>query len=239
MRRYLLGEVLDDMAKTKGKAGLCLMVCAGAGVVAILARKALPERLIEARVRRELERRWGREAAERILVSFRAEHEETCKDGRMAKGVMGFHLTAARQGLALYRALARELGEGEDAVDATHQVIWDAFLKAPSVFLGYLMSRSKDPFAVFARGMDWVNARVFPTTGWERAKVEVEGGIGFDYTGCFYNDYMREMGAPELTPIFCEMDVRQAECFPPQIAFERTRTLSVGDALCDFRFYHR
>jgi len=215
------------------------MVCAGAGALTVLARKASLEGLMEARVRGELERRWGREASERILASFRVERDKLREDGRSASGIMGFHLTAARQGLALYRALAGELGEGEDAVDAAHQVIWEAFLKTPSVLLGHLMGRSRDPFTVFARGMDWVNARVFPSAGWQRKQVEVEGGIGFDYSGCFYNDYMREMGAPELTPIFCEMDVRQAECFPAQIEFVRTGTMSAGGDICDFRFYRR
>jgi len=227
------------MSERKGRKGWFIIVCAGVGVLAVLARKASPGHLIEARVRGELEKRWGREAAERILASYRVERDELREDGRSARGIMGFHLTAARQGLALYRALVGEMGESEMAVDAAHQVIWEAFLKTPSVLLGYLMGRSRDPFAVFTRGMDWVNTHVFPSAGWERKKVEVEGGIGFDYSGCFYNDYMREMGAPELTPIFCEMDVRQAECFPPQIEFERTRTMAAGGDICDFRFYRR
>lgn len=230
---------MGDMARKKGKAGYWLLACAGVGVIAVLVRKDFPDRLIEARLKGELERRWGREAAERILASFRVQRDELRKDGKSAKGIMGFHLTAARQGLALYRALVGELGEGEAAVDATHQVIWEAFLKTPSVLLGYLMARSRDPLAVFARGLDWVNARVFPSPGWQRKQVEVEGGIGFDYSGCFYNDYMREMGAPELITIFCEMDVRQAECFPPQIEFVRTRTMAAGDEICDFRYYRR
>ena len=98
---------------------------------------------------------------------------------------------------------------------------------------------SRGPFAVFSRGMDWVNTHAFPSSGWERKQVAMEGGIGFDYPGCFYNHYMREMGAPELIPIFCEMDVRQAECFPPQIEFVRTRTMAARDDICDFRYYRR
>lgn len=227
------------MAKRKVKTRSWLMICAGAAVIAVLARKDFPDRLIEARLKGELERRWGSEAAERILASFRVQRDELRKDGRSARGIMGFHLTAARQGLALYRALVEELGVGEAAVDATQQIIWEAFLKAPSVLMGYVMGRSRDPFAVFARGLDWVNARVFPSPGWQRKQVEVEGGIGFDYSGCFYNDYMREMGAPELIPVFCAMDVRQAECFPSQIEFVRTRTMAERDDICDFRYYRR
>jgi hypothetical protein len=214
-------------------------VLAGLGVLTVLAHKPLSRRIIEVLARKELEKRWGSEAAQRILITFRKEHEELLKEGSDARGMMRFHLAAARQGLALYRALARELGEGESAVDATHRVMWEAFLKTPSVCMGYVLGRYRDPFDVYARGVDWVNAHVFPSPGWDRSRLEVEGGIGFDYTRCFYNDYLREKGAPELIPAFCEMDVRQAECFPSQIEFQRTKTLSTGSDICDFRFYHR
>jgi hypothetical protein len=227
------------MAKNKSRKSMHLLMLTGAGTLAVLAYKPLSRRIIEALAMKELEKRWGAEAAGRILVSFREEHAKLLKDGKKAKGIMRFHLFAARLGLALYRALVRELGEGEDAVDAVHQIIWEAFMKPPSVLMGRLLERGKDPFKAYCRGVGLVNDHIFPAPGWSGSVVEVEGGIGFDYTGCFYNDYMREKGAPELTPIFCEFDVRQAECFPDQIEFRRTRTLSTGGGLCDFRFYRR
>lgn len=225
------------MARIMNGTSLRFMVLAGTGVLAALALKPLSRMLIEARALKELEKKWGRETAKRILVSFREEHEELLKDGKKAKGIMSFHLASARQGLALYRALVRELEEGEAVVDAAHQVIWEAFMKPPSVFLGYMLSRSKDPFEAYSKGVGWVNTHIFPTPGWSGSVVEVVGGVGFDYSSCFYHDYMREKGAPELTPIFCQIDVRQAECFPNQIEFRRTQMLSTGGELCDFRFY--
>jgi hypothetical protein len=195
------------MAESKRKKSLHIMMLAGMGTMAVLAYKPLSRRIIEARARKELEKRCGGDAAKRILVIFREEHEELLKDGRKAKGIMRFHLASARQGLALYRALVRELGEGEDVVDAAHQIIWEAYMKPPSVLIGYVLGRCKDPFKAYSRGVALVNAHIFPPPGWSGTVVEVEGGIGFDYTSCFYNDYLREKGAPELTPIFCKIDV--------------------------------
>ena len=227
------------MARRKGKKKLHLALLAGVGITAALAYRASSGRPIEARVKKELEKRYGEEAAERVLATFHTEYDELRKDGRKAAGIMRFHLASARQGLALYRALDRELGSAGDAVDAAHEIIWEAFLKTPSILLGYLLGMTADPFAVYARGVDWVNTHIFPPAGWDGSKVEVESGVGFDYTRCFYDDYLREQEAPELTPIFCEIDVRQAECFPTCIQFVRTQMLSKGDDLCDFRFYRK
>jgi hypothetical protein len=227
------------MARSKKKKRLRLLLLAGAGAAGFIAYKYSSGGPVEAVVRKELEKRYGSEAADRILTTFRAEYAELRKDGKQAAGVMRFHLTSARQGLALYRALAAELASSEEAVDAAHEIMWKCFLRTPSILLGYLLGMSGDPFAVYARGVDWVNTHIFPPAGWEASKVEVENGIGFDYTGCFYHDYLREKGAPELIPAFCEMDVKQAECFPTSIRFERTRMLSKGDDRCDFRFYRQ
>ena len=227
------------MSGNNSKKSRHLMMLTGAGVLAALALKPLSRLLIEARAMNELKKRWGSQTSKRILANFREEHEGLLKDGRKAKGIMRFHLASARLGLALYRALVSELGEGQEAVDAAHEVIWEAFLKTPSVMLGYMLGRFKNPFEVYSGGVDWVNTHIFPFPGWHGTVVEVEGGVGFDYTSCFYDSYMREEGAPELTPIFCDIDIRQAEVFPDQIEFQRTQTLSTGGGLCDFRYYRR
>jgi hypothetical protein len=216
----------------------CMMI-AGAVALAALAGKTLFRRAIEARALQVLKRRWGREASRRMLVTFREEHEALLEDGRKATGVMRFHLASARQGLALYRAMLKELGDGPEVVDAVHRVIWEAFLKPPYLVLGYMLGRLENPFEVFARSVDWVNKHVFPYPGWHGTVVEVEKGKGFDYSFCFYYDYLCEKGAPELTPAFCEIDNRQAEVFPEQIEFRRTQTLPAGGSRCDFRYYRR
>ena len=56
---------------------------------------------------------------------------------------------------------------------------------------------------------------------------------------CFYNDFFRANGAPEVTPIFCAMDYLWAEELEkPQygVRFERPTTLARGDDMCRFQF---
>jgi predicted ArsR family transcriptional regulator len=43
-------------------------------------------------------------------------------------------------------------------------------------------------------------------------------------------------GAPELTPLYCQMDDLLFEALPPEIRWERTKTLGRGDEICDFRW---
>jgi len=190
-------------------------------------------------LRKGMTKRWGDEKTKRILTALREYYTELPGDEAEVGGVMRYHLEIARQGLALYRALSQELAGSKDLVEIIHQLMWEAFLERPSRVLGFLMSRAKDPFAGFARGMKWVNDRLFPEPYWRRTYVDVENGVGMDYTGCFYYDYFKGKGVPELTRAFCEMDTRQAECFPPQIEFQRKETLPTGYKRCDFRFYKR
>jgi hypothetical protein len=190
-------------------------------------------------MRRWLTKRYGAERANRILAAYDVHYRELASERRKEKGVMAFHLDTARRGLALYRAVSEELGGEVDAVKVVHELMWEVFMKAPSRAMGYLMAKARDPFSGFARGMRWTNTYIFPEPFWKRENLQGEGWIGMDYTGCFYFDYLKQHGAPELTGAFCEMDVRQAECFPPQIEFRRTKTLATGYDHCDFRYYRR
>lgn len=190
-------------------------------------------------MRRWLAKRYGAGRAKDILEEYEENYRELASDGRQEKGVMAFHLDTARRGLALYRAVDDELGGEVDPVRVVHELIWELFMKVPSRLMGSLMARARDPFSGFVKGLRWTNRYVFPEPYWTRVEVVEEGCVGMDYTGCFYYDYLAERGAPELTPAFCEMDIRQAECFPPQIEFRRTETLPTGSSRCDFRYYRR
>jgi hypothetical protein len=56
---------------------------------------------------------------------------------------------------------------------------------------------------------------------------------------CFFNDFFRAHGAPELTSIFCTLDaIWIDELHQPQynVRFERPSTLARGDDACRFEF---
>ena len=56
---------------------------------------------------------------------------------------------------------------------------------------------------------------------------------------CFFNDFFRANGAPELTPLFCFMDTLWADALHEgeyNVRFERPTTLAAGDDMCRFQF---
>ena len=59
---------------------------------------------------------------------------------------------------------------------------------------------------------------------------------------CFFNDFFRANGAPEVTSIFCALDNVWAgalEAGPYRVRFDRPTTLAQGDDACRFQFSKR
>lgn len=70
-------------------------------------------------------------------------------------------------------------------------------------------------------------------------EVQDEGRCFVNVQKCFFNDFFRANGMPEVTPIFCAMDNLWAEELEkPQygVRFERPTTLARGDDMCRFQF---
>lgn len=62
----------------------------------------------------------------------------------------------------------------------------------------------------------------------------------FTVRKCFFHDYFRARGAPELTRVFCALDTAWIdELSRPRygVRFERPATLASGSNACDFHFY--
>ncbi len=56
---------------------------------------------------------------------------------------------------------------------------------------------------------------------------------------CFFNDFFRTNGAPEVTAVFCALDKVWAEALesgPYGVRFDRPTTLAEGDDACRFQF---
>jgi hypothetical protein len=86
-----------------------------------------------------------------------------------------------------------------------------------------------------------------------RSRGEVSFGRGFRYVDdvrdgrrafvnidrCLFNEFFRQNGAPEITPILCALDDVWADelCKPKYgVHFERPTTLARGDDACRFQF---
>ena len=188
-------------------------------------------------VRRVLLRQIGAERADRLLAETRNQYRDLAGAGiGDATPVLRFHSAFLRFGMALYRAIRETLPEEGDAVERTHRLLWEGGMSGPSRAVGFLLGLSPDPFGLFTKGVRLANRHLFCEPYWQREDIDVPEGIGFDYTGCPYDEFCREHGIPELTRAFCDMDWRMAEQFPG-VEMRREHTLSAGDDRCDFRYY--
>ena len=73
-------------------------------------------------------------------------------------------------------------------------------------------------------------------------EVQDDGRSFINIQKCFFNDFFRANGMPEVTPIFCAMDNLWAEelekpCYG--VRFERPTTLAQGGDMCRFQFSKR
>lgn len=62
--------------------------------------------------------------------------------------------------------------------------------------------------------------------------MDERNGIGMH--SCFYLNVLTAYGAPELTPVYCQMDDLLYGALSPSVRWRRTKTLGRGDDCCDF-----
>ncbi|MBN1876960.1 MAG: L-2-amino-thiazoline-4-carboxylic acid hydrolase [Anaerolineae bacterium] len=72
--------------------------------------------------------------------------------------------------------------------------------------------------------------------GWSGRFPEKEGFMVFDCTQCGLMIWLKEQGAPEICPVFCNTDYVTVS-YMTRIKLIRTKTIGYGDDICDFRYY--
>lgn len=97
--------------------------------------------------------------------------------------------------------------------------------------------RRRGFFTVFSMMIRILTRLVYPSPAWKVEWLETSRQrIALDITGCFYLDTLTELGARDLTPLYCKVDDVLYEGVSPELAWRRTTMLSTGGRLCDFRF---
>lgn len=228
------------MKRVTGLLKAFLLAALVAGAVVWQSFEELFLRLNEPSIRRALTVEFGEERAGRIIEElgaiFRRESDSWPETDR---GVFRYHRANLTLGLSLYKAMREVLGEKKDLVGDVHRMVWDAGPRKVFRPAGFVLGLFKDQHRVFARAAEMVNRYMFPVPPYRRSYVEVEGGMGFDYTKCFYYDFLSERGVPELTRAYCDMDNRMMELMPDSIEFRREHFIGKGDDRCDFRYFWR
>ena len=138
--------------------------------------------------------------------------------------------------LAIYRALCEELVNPRRAYDEVELLVWEEVrpIYRPATTL---LTRLPDPFACWRVLVRVAMRTTFPSAGWLTRPIATSPRhFGFDVIGCVYFDTLRDLDAPELAPIFCQMDDRLAQLTPDCITWHRSGTLARGQVCCDFRW---
>jgi len=142
-------------------------------------------------------------------------------------------------GLALYRALHDEFQNQEELIEKLHNILWNGRMNKMIRFLAVFVRRSRDPFHRYLQILGPNNEWFFPCPPWEKVKVELQDGIGWDQNKCPYYEFFKDEGVVELTKAYCDMGKRIAELVPNHLEIKRQRTLAKGDSYCDFYYYEK
>lgn len=135
---------------------------------------------------------------------------------------------------ALYRAVQEHGMTQEQACRLIEEINWEMFgAGTANVFT---LSRLRS--AKLQARIQWVLDLMFSvlfTKPFRKQSVSSDSGIAFDVVFCPVAVYFQQQGVPELTRYAaCQLDHRMAQQWGVQL--ERSQTIAVGDARCDFRF---
>ncbi len=148
--------------------------------------------------------------------------------------------------LAVYRQLLPLVGDSREAVDILRAALTDPFKTGLKDYMADRFGLSGDtPEKAFEHV-----AENFQTRGEERfgqaftyvVDANSDARSFTNITKCFFNDFFRKNNAPELTPIFCAMDMVWADEMNSgeyDVRFERPTTLAAGSDACRFQFFKR
>ncbi|MGC9360194.1 MAG: L-2-amino-thiazoline-4-carboxylic acid hydrolase [Anaerolineae bacterium] len=191
-----------------------------------------------------LAERYGDARAERIARRAQDAHRAllpTLHPILLARDLMAPLALAATWGLALYQGSLPEGGTAEDvgwvlvtcldriyvAVPAwLRRLAGAAFMSAPSRWIIAALGRRSQ-----RRGLPY-------TFVWRVPAAEEHGAdLAIDYLQCPINSLLRDHGAGELAPYFCQTDYATFGALG--LGFRRTGTLAWDCSHCDFRMWRK
>ena len=187
----------------------------------------------------ELERWQVARASVRLDASRIAEESSQLAEDPAAVRWIGFSSIV----LATYRSLRSSLGDEGRALTMLREALTcplrDQIVPYIEARFGILEEAPEEGFQRVSENF--------------RSRGEVSFGRGFRYVDdvrddrrafvnidrCLFNEFFRQNGAPEITPILCALDnVWADELSKPEygVRFERPTTLAGGDDACRFQF---
>lgn len=142
-------------------------------------------------------------------------------------------------GLALDNALHGRVPDRNERTEIVHDILWNGPMSKMIRVVAFFVGRSRDPFRRYLQILGPNNEWFWPCPPWEKESVELQNGVGWHQHKCPYKDFFEAEGCVELTPAYCDMDLRIAEFLPDHIKLKREKALCQGDGYCDFLYYRK
>lgn len=149
-----------------------------------------------------------------------------------------FHLCLTSLALASYNILRPEICDDEKVLDLIKSALMEpGKSKIQSEMRGW-MKKCKNPFrdmVAHSKRMENSYGKTFEFSHPKDDDMTFYQNI----TKCFFNDFLRYMGAPELVPVFCKWDYAWMDIFKNgEFGFvvSRPTSLGFGDDKCRFQF---
>ena len=148
------------------------------------------------------------------------------------------HLRLTATVLASYHALASGNMHPQEAIELIEDVFASIGRTTLRLYTHALLTFSKDPFTAITRAG---KKRALEQYGraWDFRIEETDRTFSMTTTKCFYADFFRAVGVPQLTRVFCHWDQNWIEPIDPvkhKIRFDRPTTIGYGGKECSFIF---
>jgi hypothetical protein len=138
-------------------------------------------------------------------------------------------------GVALYRCLLAQGLPADEAVAAAEKLLAVQILT--NMRLARLAAWLPNSYAIFRFVSKQQLRQQFPPEGWQiQMRRDTPDCLEFDITRCIYLETITALGHPELVPAFCRLDSLLGEAMASYARFERSGTLGMGAACCDFSY---
>ncbi len=187
--------------------------------------------------RAALVEKYGPVVAEVILANMEARYRQLMlRQPHFTHPALRSHFERGiAPGMSLYQTLREQCDNPTAALNDATDLIAGVARRSARQQQIQLLKYLPNAFGVLRLFTRLMMRQAYPSVGWDIQWLEdSDKSIAFNISRCFYQDVLKAYGVPELTPVFCKGDDEMFKALPPGITWERTGTLALGNAVCDF-----
>jgi len=182
---------------------------------------------------KRLVQRYGQEITDTILLETKNTYNlylknDTLKDNPHKKQLINMIFPI----LSVYLAMKNNHLTQQNALADVEDLMRETFFSTQLSGIRLINRVLPDPFPVIKPAFR-IMMRFSDLPSGQEVKSDDKNSFAINVYQCFIHDTLKELGAPELTPVFCASDDWLSAAMP-KIQWWRTQTLGRGGEMCDF-----